>query len=145
LGGNEIDNINWEIHSTSIYKLSHDKRRFIQKFIHNKLPCNYYQHKYYAYKSPLCKTCNIEIETQHHILTCQSCPTRNKTRNKFYQDINTITDKHRIKQATKQVICQNIENYLNSQCDKMARDIAQDATISLVKATAKQSAIGWEH
>jgi hypothetical protein len=53
-------------------------------------------------------------------------------------------DKHRINQATKQVICQNIGNYLTSENVIKARYIAPDATKSLVKATEEQSAIGWE-
>jgi hypothetical protein len=53
-------------------------------------------------------------------------------------------NKHRINQATTQVICQNIGNYLQSKDDVKAREIAPDATRSLIKAADEQSALGWE-
>lgn len=43
----------------------------IAKLIHNLVNTNKQNNKYYG-TSPLCPSCNIEIETMAHVLTCQS-------------------------------------------------------------------------
>jgi hypothetical protein len=53
-------------------------------------------------------------------------------------------DKHRINEATKQVICQNTANYLTATNEIETQAIAPDATKHLLKATEEQSHIGWD-
>lgn len=64
---NDIDNIWWNVHKNTINKMKVGQRRIIQKFIHNKLPTNERQQRYYNYKDNICKACNTEIENQHYI------------------------------------------------------------------------------
>jgi hypothetical protein len=119
---NQIDLIWWKIHGIVLHRLGHDKRRVIQKYIHNKLPCNTRQHKYYNYKNNLCRACNIEQETQQHILLCTACPFC------FVMDLNRIMEKSRINEATTQIICQNASNYLTTTNKIDVHTIALDAT-----------------
>jgi predicted RNA-binding Zn-ribbon protein involved in translation (DUF1610 family) len=82
----------WDVHEKSMYSTTYDKRRVIQKFIHNKLPCNYRQNKYNDYKPSLCGACKTTIETQDHIFQCTECPARKILRNKYCLELNTIME-----------------------------------------------------
>jgi hypothetical protein len=99
-----LDKIWWEGFENAINTVTTDRKRFIQKFIHNKLPTNYRQHKYYEYKSSICRQCLNETETQDHILRCTACTNRMHIRKKYmletnYQQITANTNIMNINQV----------------------------------------------
>jgi hypothetical protein len=84
---NTIDLIWWEVHEKAITSksISTIKRKFIQKFLHNRIPTNERQNKYYQYINPTCKNCLLVNETQNHIFRCTECPKReNIKKNTFW-------------------------------------------------------------
>jgi hypothetical protein len=72
----EIDNIWWQVYKKSMKDFSRYRQQFIQKFAHSQVALNCHQNKYYSHKNPVCKACNAEIKTQHHILRCTACLVR---------------------------------------------------------------------
>jgi hypothetical protein len=73
----------WEIHGKSFSKITPSQARIIQKFIHNRLPCNKREHTYYGYRSPLCNMCKDNIECNDHVIKCNQCRTRVTLRQEF--------------------------------------------------------------
>jgi hypothetical protein len=141
---NEADMIWWDVHATSLYSMGYDRRRVIQKFIHKKLPCNYRQNMYYSYKSASCKSCNHQVETQLHVLTCQGCSARSIIKQKFTHELKGIMEKHRIDKATMNVILHNVTNYLYNRSEINAKSIAPEASKTLILATHQQQKLGWD-
>jgi hypothetical protein len=47
-----LESICWEAHGKALISLSDGARTRIQKFIHNRLPCNHRESRYYDYRSP---------------------------------------------------------------------------------------------
>jgi hypothetical protein len=143
--GNQTEHIWWSIHEYCIKELSKKKRRFIQKFIHKKLPCNYRQQKYYNYKSSICKSCKADIETQDHIFRCTSCPKRTKLKAEYFMNLSILLDNHRTNESCKILITQNVKNWFNNKPVIDATTIAPDATKTLLLASKQQNDIGWGH
>jgi hypothetical protein len=142
---NQTEIIWWDIHEASLQELSKAKRRFMQKFIHKKLPCNYRQQKYYNYKSAICMSCKEDIETQDHIFRCQSCPKRNKLRSDYFLKLSILMENHRTNEPTKVLFLQNVKNWFNNMPTTQAQTIAPDATKTLMLASTQQNDIGWDH
>jgi hypothetical protein len=141
---NTVDQIWWEVHESALYALTPKKRRFIQKMIHNKLPCNYRENKMYNYKSSLCTTCMSTIETQDHIFQCKGCPAREKLRKAYKLKLGIILANHHSNQACTLIIKHNVNNYLENKKSLGINTLVPDATTTLIKANNEQIQIGWE-
>jgi hypothetical protein len=102
--GSQTENIWWSIHKSCINDLSKKKRRFIQKFIHKNLPCNYRQQKFYTYKSSICMSCKEDIKTQDHIFRCISCSKRTKLKAEYVMKLSVLLDNHRTNDSSKILI-----------------------------------------
>jgi hypothetical protein len=131
------DSIWWDVHSVALNSIGH-RQSFIHKFIHGKLPCNYQQHKYYQYKSPIGKSCNIKIETQQYIITCTGCSKRVQLRKKYLLELNTIMTKYRTSAATQQVISHHFNRLLTNQAPEEVQRMIPDATNTLLLASQQQ-------
>jgi hypothetical protein len=99
---------------------------------------------YYSYKSASCKSCNNQVETQLHILTCQGCSTQSIIKKKFTQELKGIIEKHQIDKATMNVILLNVTNYLCERGEMTAKSIAPKASKTLILATNQQQKLGWD-
>jgi hypothetical protein len=143
--GLQTEHIWWAVHEASLEALSKKKRRFIQKFIHKKLPCNYRQQKYYNYKSSVCMNCKEDIETQDHIFRCKLCPKRNKLKAQYFKDLTILLENNRTNVSTSEMIKQNVKNWFNIKTVVDALTIAPDATNTLKMASTQQQEIGWDH
>jgi hypothetical protein len=130
----DLDNIWWEAHEAAINSLGTTKKRFIQKFIHDKLPTNYRKNKLYNYRSALCSTCNSTIETQHHMLSCKGCQKREQLQSKFILDLGVLLKNNHTDPSCSTIITQNVRNYLNNQEITTVQEIAPDASPTLIKA-----------
>jgi hypothetical protein len=62
----------WEIHGSSLNNFTLDEQTTLHKFLHRRLACNHSENLYYEYCVPICNTCNIEIETQNHVILCHT-------------------------------------------------------------------------
>jgi hypothetical protein len=78
-----IDGIWWEIHDKVLESLQSNELIIIQKYIHERLACNYKNNKYYPYKTKECSICLDKIEHQDHILQCKKCTDRTKIRDVY--------------------------------------------------------------
>jgi hypothetical protein len=134
-----------EVHDTCLKDLSKKKRRFVQKFIQIKLPCNYRPQKYYNYKSSVCMSCKEDIETQDHIFRCSACPNRKQLKAKYFLELSVLLENHRTNESTKVLILQNVKNWFQNKSPIEAIEIAPDATNTLKMASKQQQQIGWDH
>jgi hypothetical protein len=141
---NTIDLIWWDVHEKALNSISPKKRIFIQKYLHNRLPTNDRQNLYYSYLNPTCKQCLQHDETQQHIFSC-NCPKRESIRKKYFMDMNVLLDKNRTHHAIKTLITKNVSEWFNEQKYVTARDIANDASPTLIKAAREQQLIGWDN
>jgi hypothetical protein len=139
-----IDQIWWDVHAKALKKLSFGKKRFIIKFIHNRLPSNYRQNKYYSYKDPICQICKLEIETQQHIIRCKGCENINKLRKNYLGKLTVYLEQTMTSPATKQFLINNVYNSLNMQVNINAITIAPDASNAFMRVSNKQNDIGWD-
>jgi hypothetical protein len=73
-----FDQIHWDAHELAFKWHTKNSQVMITKIIHNLVNTNQQNHKYYG-KSPLCPSCNLEVETLPHVLSCQS-PGASKSR-----------------------------------------------------------------
>jgi hypothetical protein len=142
---NIIDKIWWEGYENSINSINPSKKRFIQKFVHKKLPTNYRQNKYYDYKTSLCSQCNEEIETQEHMIRCTGCRLRTGTRKKYILDLENIMEKHRINKSTTMVIKHCVNKWLHDEPSEYIDKLVPDASYTLKRAYKEQSEIGWDN
>jgi hypothetical protein len=88
--------------------------------------------------------CNTDVETNHHILTCDKCPIRNKIKYKYLSELGNVFDKNRIDPSTKTVITHNVQNWLNNKAAVALTSIEPNATKTLYKAATEQQQIGWD-
>jgi hypothetical protein len=141
---NDMDIIWWDAFEAAITSVGSNIRQVVQKFIHNKLISNKRKNKYYQYKTPICYTCNQEVETQHHIMTCKGCPTQVKLREKYLLDLGILLINNHTNNSCSTLITQNVSNYLNNRDTIRALQIAPDATTTLTTACTDQQRIGWK-
>jgi hypothetical protein len=142
---NEIDNIWWKVYEMAFNDICKTHHKFIQKFVHNRLPCNYQQNKFYPYKNLICRACNIEVETQQHILTCVACPEQTKIRKKYLLELSVLLDNQRTNAATTTILLQNVKCNLNNSICESIQSMVPDATKTLLLASKQQADIGWDH
>jgi hypothetical protein len=69
----------------------------LQKYIHRRVACNHRENLYYGYHNHLCYTSKTAIETQDHIITCNSNIKRKEQKSMYIKElsgmmINTGTD-----------------------------------------------------
>jgi hypothetical protein len=141
-----IDKIWWEVHKASLLsvKYSTKKLEFIQKMIHKKLPCNYRQHKYYKYKTNICLSCKLEVETQDHIFQCINYPEREKLRKNYKMQLGIILSNHHTSPESTLIITHNISTYLSNIESLSLHELVPDASVDLIKAYQEQCKIGWD-
>jgi hypothetical protein len=76
----------WEINGKSLLNFGEAKQTTLQKYIHDRLPCNHRESKYYDYRNPICRACKDNIETIDHILQCDKCNKRVKLRDNYLKN-----------------------------------------------------------
>jgi hypothetical protein len=141
--GDTIDTIWWSAHYKAINRLNFGKRRIIQKFIHNRLPTNQRQHKYYVYKDASCKMCHQTTETQSHILQCTGCDSRNLIRRQYKKNLQAMLTNTMTTTETHQLITQNIHNWFTGAIAIDAKEIAPVSSSTLLMVSKQQTQIGW--
>jgi hypothetical protein len=99
-----IDQIWWEIHGKALWNLNENNRSTIQKFIHERLPCNYRENKYYGYRPPYCRVCRTNIETNEHILQCSICGDRKKIQKDYLRKLQATMIKLGTNECTIRVL-----------------------------------------
>jgi hypothetical protein len=139
-----INKIWWEVHGKAMLPLQDCKRTIIQKFIHNRLPCNKRESLYYEYRSTMCYTCKSEQESENHILQCQQCKKRNILRNSYTRTLQTIMTAQGTNSTTIRVILSYVRAWLNRTEVPIMEDIAPEASTDLLRAVEEQNTIGWD-
>lgn len=139
-----VDNIWWEIHGKQMQTLSPQQQTIIHKYIHNKLPCNKNQNRYYQYCSDKCYVCEKEIECQIHVLRCKECSQRNKTRKNYLVNLKRYLEATRTNTTTIRVLIHYIGSWLNQTECAPIEEIAPEASPTLKMAINHQTKLGWE-
>jgi hypothetical protein len=60
----------WSIAGKAMNQFTMGEKTTLQKFLHNRLPTNQREHKYYSYLPSTCSVCTNVTETQWHIFQC---------------------------------------------------------------------------
>jgi hypothetical protein len=79
------------------------------------------------------------------MIKCQGCDNRKILMDKYTLELRVIFEKNQIDQATSTLICTNVSNWLKGREPVTTREIAPDASKTLIKAGSEQIKIGWEH
>jgi hypothetical protein len=126
----------WEPHGQAMNRLATGEKTTLQKFFHNRLPCNRRESRYYGYISPDCTKCG-ELEHQFHVLKCETCEKRIELRKKFLIDTHTST-------TTIRVIVTCVKSFLSMEDPPEIGELDPNATILLQQAYEAQEDIGWD-
>lgn len=140
-----IEQILWDVHAKAKKKLTFGREKFIIKYIHNRLPCNSRQHKYYQYKDLVCKICMSENETQQHFLPCTGCVLINKMRKEYLYKLRVLMENTRMTPVIQQSIYWNVNNWLYQIPIVDVQSISPDASNVLIRANTQLLSIGWEN
>jgi hypothetical protein len=124
--------------------LTEGQRTTYLKFIHDRLPCNQRENKYYQYKSPMCLVCTNEIESNDHILRCTKCQERTKSRKKYIEQLQRIMTKMGTNTTTTRVIIAHLRVWLGDTTGPKLVEVAQEASTELKQAIEDQEKIGWD-
>jgi hypothetical protein len=115
------------------------------KYLHNRLPCNRKQHRYYGYISNTCSSCGNVEETQNHIMQCKNCIIRTEQRKMYIYDLNRYLIDSHTNTETRVVIVQFLTAWLNQQPLPDIEVLIPEASRTLKRAVSEQTAIGWDH
>jgi hypothetical protein len=140
-----MESIWWQIFESAIPAFSANEQTTLYKYIHRRLPCNIREYTYYEYKSPICSTCKIEIETQNHVLQCTGCDKRHKLKKNYLLSVYNIMEKLNTNDELARVIVMCISAWLCGQEIPRFKDISTGELSGLEEAYNDQAKIGWEH
>jgi hypothetical protein len=127
-----------------LLQLSEGQQTSILKFIHERIPCNLRESKYYEYRSPMCRMCNNYIECQNHILCCKNCQNRQKLRKNYLMKLQNMMITMGTNSTVIRVLLAYINAWLNQTESPIMEDIAPEASDTLRKAVQEQTSIGWD-
>ncbi len=131
------DDIDWNLFSHTIAKLSHSNKRILQKFLHNWLPTNGHKGRKLDCTTTKCLLGCDEDETNHHFLHCP------KDQLLWTETFTKILDKH-----TKHIpeFGSLFKSGLTTPPASMATNgPADDLPITFYPLYRSQQAIGWDH
>jgi hypothetical protein len=140
-----IDKIWWLVNGNAMKKYSEGRRTQLQKYIHQKLPTNYRNNKYYPFKPDQCSACNNCKETQEHMFQCNKCDTRNDIKTKYLKELKSLLDNLRTNETTTRVILSYLGAWLDNKQPPEIEQIAPEASVYLTQAISEQTEIGWNH
>lgn len=141
---NEIfDDVWWLPHGTALHRLSTGEKNTLQKFFHNRLPCNRRESRYYQYIPEGCSKCG-ELEHQFHIIKCEDCVLRSARRKKFLIDTRMYLGNTHTNSNTTRVIIEGLTAFLEARDMLDIHEIVPEASVMLQKAYSVQEDIGWE-
>jgi RNase H len=92
---NIMETLWWKPLGSAMSDRPSGEHRTLVKFLHNRLPCNRKQNRYYGYISPNCHMCTQTEENQDHILRCTGCQSRQERRNKYLIELQKYLEESR--------------------------------------------------
>jgi hypothetical protein len=95
-------------------------------------------------KKPGCKICNLCIENQQHLLIFTGCEKINSLKKEYQLKLKSILENAITTGETKQLILQNLSNWMTGGLTVEARTIALDASSTLIRVCKQQQTLGWE-
>jgi hypothetical protein len=141
---NTMEGIWWEVHGKTILTFTDRQQTTIQKFLHDRLPTNYRENKYYEYRSAMCYGCKNYIECNNHILQCPKCKTKIKLRKSYIQNLTNLMIKMGTNSTTIRVLISHTRAWLEDLEMPNMSEIAPEASLELIKAVEEQTKIGWD-
>jgi hypothetical protein len=140
-----METIWWKASGDAMEIRSTGEKRTLTKYIHNRLPCNRKQHRYYGYISNKCNLCETTEETQNHILQCTKCEQRRDKRQNYINNLNRYLNDTHTSKETRIVIIEHVRAWLNQTPMPEMRSLMPEASRMLKQAVQEQNTIGWEH
>jgi Zn finger protein HypA/HybF involved in hydrogenase expression len=140
-----IETVWWEVHGKAINKSPKKSKKMIQKYIHNRLPCNRRESKYYEYRQPYCMICKDVIEDKDHIMQCPKCPVRTKLRSNYMSKLKNTMLLLGTNSTTMRAILAKVRAWLYQEQQPNLKELIPEASQYLLDAISEQDEIGWEH
>jgi ribonuclease HI len=140
----QTEQIWWKMHGNALNPFSEGKRMILQKYLHNQLPCNQRNHVMYEFKSQYCTLCPDIEEDQSHMIRCKNCPRREEIRKKLKRDMIQLLVNTNTNSTVTRVLTYSLNAWLNGTKVPELKDLAPDASPTLLKAYNFQKSIGWE-
>jgi hypothetical protein len=143
---NPVDKVWWLLHEKALVKFKSGDLTTTQKYLHDRLPNNYKNNKYYPYKPKDCSLCkdNKPKDTIHKI-RCTKFTEGTKIRSKFTTYMLSTLNNLRTNETTTPVLMHNIKACLQDKSPVTLEEIAHNALTSLIKAVEDQEEIGWSN
>jgi hypothetical protein len=143
--GKFLEKLWWKPCGVELLSRPKGEHKMLIKYLHNRLPCNKKQNRYYGYLPNTCCLCRNIEETQNHILQCKTCEKREDQRIQYLYNLNKYLIDSHTNEETRVVIIQFLTTWLNQQPLPEMQTLIPEASPTLKKAVAEQSEMGWEH
>jgi hypothetical protein len=136
----QLENIWWKPQHRSMGKLNSNDLVRIQKFIFNYLPTNKRKSLRQASHRDTCETCEDQIETENHMLRCES-EKRYELREKWIEDLEFYLSKPHTPREVKDSILTCVTTWLNNEQTPCLNNFDR-STRTVIR---EQNQIGWDH
>jgi hypothetical protein len=140
-----FEDVWWKAFGQAIHQLPMGKKTTIQKYLHNKIPYNQQEHRYYPYLAEYCRPCINVIKTQDHTIQCAQCEERQKFRKNFILILQSYLVDNHTNKITVRMIIHQISNWVHNQPLSSLQEIAPDASPDQQVAFEAQTKIGWHN
>jgi hypothetical protein len=115
------------------------EHRTLVKYLHNRLPCNRKQNRYYGYLSANCDLCQDTEETQNHILQCPNCNDRQTERVQYLVELEQYLEQTRTNTETRVVIIHYVRAWLHQMPIPNIDTLIPEASATLKQAVYEQT------
>jgi hypothetical protein len=133
----------WSPHGTAISRFSIGEKNTLQKFFHNRLPCNGRENRYYPYIPEGCSKCG-QLEHQMHIIKCEDCELRVNLRKKYLIDVKRYLSYTHTNTNTIIIIMECLTAYLSARDPESIEDLILEPGRLYQRVYWAQEDIGWE-
>jgi ribonuclease HI len=140
-----VEKIWWQPLGTAMNARPAGEHRTLVKFLHNRLPCNRKQKRYYGYVSANCNLCIDIEEDQNHILQCPNCEQRQTKRSSYLSELERYFEQTHTNIETSVVIMNHLKSWLYKLPMPDLQILIPEASNALKKAVQEQSNLGWDH
>jgi hypothetical protein len=135
----------WDIHGSAMNNFTLDEQTTLHKYVHRRLACNHRENLYYEYCVPICNTCNMAIETQDHVILCNTNESRKAYKINLIKDISKMMINNNTHDDLQRVICACLNAYIHGREIPTMNELADNPSDLLVQAYIDQEAIGWDN
>jgi hypothetical protein len=143
---NDIESIWWPVYYQSLAKLSDPDKLRIKKFVNNRWPTKYREHKYYNRPTgtSYCLQCKLYSENEDHIIRCHTS-TRQAIRTEWRKELEQYLSESHTPRSIRDAICYGFFSWLEMGRHKSTIPTMPTRPPATIEAYNTQTTIGWHH